>query len=465
MGSQVAVLLLMFFAQRIILTALSPAENGTLFLERRLTELFVGLLADFGMNGVVLRRAAQHPDRRIEIVSSAAWLRIGLWALMTLCVGTYVIVTHGPLSDVLMWSAFLLIASRTTLLRYTLEIQHRAASKFIMPSIVALADAVLFFVLIWLFRDQCSASTVITIFLVSALPGFLVIASVNGAKALDPAQASKREMMAIIAESLPMLAYIMIWGFQDKIDAAILEYYASRADVGVLGAAYTSLGPVISLLPQTLALVALPEISRLMSADSSKAVGLASGLLRITLLCSVLLTVIAVALIPEFIQYVTGGRYSNSVEIFTLFVWTAPSIGVLVLIQESLVAMGRQRDTLWIACTMLVGTVLGGVLLVPALQTLGSVAAKVAASAAGAIVALLVLRRASENMLEGGLILRSVAFTVGVVLASYGMRALSVASSTYLLGMVVAGSGMAIVLRIVQVHELRSIWYQLRSNR
>jgi O-antigen/teichoic acid export membrane protein len=306
---------------------------------------------------------------------------------------------------------------------------------------------------------------VITIFLVSALPGFLVIASVNGAKALDPAQASKREMMAIIAESLPMLAYIMIWGFQDKIDAAILEYYASRADVGVLGAAYTSLGPVISLLPQTLALVALPEISRLMSADSSKAVGLASGLLRITLLCSVLLTVIAVALIPEFIQYVTGGRYSNSVEIFTLFVWTAPSIGVLVLIQESLVAMGRQRDTLWIACTMLVGTVLGGVLLVPALQTLGSVAAKVAASAAGAIVALLVLRRASENMLEGGLILRSVAFTVGVVLASYGMRALSVASSTYLLGMVVAGSGMAIVLRIVQVHELRSIWYQLRSNR
>jgi O-antigen/teichoic acid export membrane protein len=262
-----------------------------------------------------------------------------------------------------------------------------------------------------------------------------------------------------------MLAYILIWGFQDKIDAAILEHYASRADVGVLGAAYTSLGPVISLLPQTLALVALPEISRLMSTDPSKAVGLASGLLRFTLLCTILLTVIAIALIPEFIQYVTGGRYSNSIEVFTLFVWTAPCIGVLVLIQESLVAMGRQRDTLWIACTMLVGTVLGGVLLVPGYHALGSVAAKVAASVAGAIAALIVLRRASENMLEGGLILRSVVFTVGIVLVSYGMRVLSVPSAAYLVVMAAAVAGMAIVLRIVQVHELRSLWYQLRGSR
>jgi O-antigen/teichoic acid export membrane protein len=465
MGSQAAALLLVFFAQRIILTALSPAENGTLFLERRLTELFVGLLADFGMNGVVLRRAAQHPDKRIEIVSSAAWLRIGLWALTTLGVGAYVVVSNGPLSDVLMWSAFLLIASRTTLLRYTLEIQHRAASKFIMPSLVAFADAVLFFGLIWLFRDQCSPSAVIAIFLVSAVPGFLAIALVNGAAALHPGRASLREIKTIITESLPMLAYILIWGFQDKIDAAILEHYASRADVGVLGAAYTSLGPVISLLPQTLALVALPEISRLMSTDPSKAVGLASGLLRFTLLCTILLTVIAIALIPEFIQYVTGGRYSNSIEVFTLFVWTAPCIGVLVLIQESLVAMGRQRDTLWIACTMLVGTVLGGVLLVPGYHAMGSVVAKVAASVAGAIAALIVLRRASENMLEGGLILRSVVFTVGTVLVSYGMRVLSVPSAAYLVVMAAAVAGMAIVLRIVQVHELRSLWYQLRGSR
>ncbi|MFN5877214.1 MAG: hypothetical protein ACK45E_13200, partial [Ignavibacteria bacterium] len=79
MGSHVAVLGFVFFAQRIILTQLTPEQNGTLFLERRLTELFVGLIADFGMNGLVLRRASQDRERLVEIVSSALWFRLILW--------------------------------------------------------------------------------------------------------------------------------------------------------------------------------------------------------------------------------------------------------------------------------------------------------------------------------------------------------------------------------------------------
>lgn len=78
MGAQAAVLLLVFFAQRIILTALTPEENGTLFLERRLTEMFVGLLADFGMNGVLLRRPRKSPS-----ADSRLWPRLYGFALVS----------------------------------------------------------------------------------------------------------------------------------------------------------------------------------------------------------------------------------------------------------------------------------------------------------------------------------------------------------------------------------------------
>lgn len=464
MGSQGAVLLLVFFAQRYVLSALTPAENGTLFLERRLTELFVGLIADFGMNGVVLRRAAQQPERRLEIIASAAWLRLGLWGMMTSAVVTYVWATHGPVLDVLMWSTFLLIASRTTLLRYTLESQHRAASKFVVPSLVALLDAVLFFVLVWFYRDQCSPTSVITMFFISSIPGFLAVVFLSRGEALLPRHARMHEIRTLVRESTPMLAFIILWGFQDKVDAAILEVFATRSDVGVLGAAYTSLGPVISLLPQTLALVALPEISRLIQSDRQRAIGLTSGLVRLTLLASSAIAVIAIIMIPTFIDYVTGGRYSNSVDVFSLFVWTAPCIGVLVLIQESLVAMGRQRDTLVIAVAMLVGTLAGGFILVPQFQTLGSVMAKVVASVVGALVALAVLSRASHGLLERGLILRSVAFGVGIAGLSYVIRSSQLSMQIYAVIMAATFVGLAMALRIITIQELRSLWRMVRRN-
>lgn len=458
MGAQAAVLLLVFFAQRIILTALTPEENGTLFLERRLTEMFVGLLADFGMNGVLLRRAAQEPERRLEIVASAVWLRIGLWAVTTFAVGAYVVATAGPVIDVAMWSLFLLIASRTTLLRYALEVQHRAASKFILPSIVSVVDALLFFCLIWLYRDQCSPTTVITLFLISAVPGFLVVAGINRGQALRPSMARLREMRSLAFESLPMVAFILLWGFQDKIDAAILEMFASRSDVGVLGAAYTSLGPIISLMPQTLALVALPEISRLMSTDSKQAISLASSLLRFTLLASSILTVVSIALIPAFIQYVSGGRYNQSTQIFELFVWTAPGIGLLVFTQETLVAMGRQRDTLWIAIAMLIGTVVGGFTLVPIMQVQGSVIAKLFASISGAAVALLVLHRATQKTLERGLMLRGFVFIAALVAVSCLLKMLNASALAYLVGVITVVAISATMLRIITNHEISLLW-------
>jgi len=459
MGSQAAVLLLVFFAQRIILTELTAAENGTLFLERRLTEMFVGIVADFGMNGILLRRAAQEPSRSLEIVASAVWLRLILWGAATLAVCGFVIASDGPVLDVLMWSTFLLIASRSTLLRYALEVQHRGSSRFVLPSVVAVVDALLFYGLIWFFRDQCSPSTVITMFLLSSAPGFLIVAMINRGSALRPSSARLAEMRTLFVESLPMLAFIVLWGFQDKIDAAILEMFATRADVGVLGAAYTSLGPIISLLPQTLALVALPEISRLMSTSTSQAIALASCLMRFTVLMSTALTVVSIVLIPAFVQYVSGGRYAGFDHHFELFVWTAPGIGMLVFIQETLVAMGKQRETLWIAITMLICTVGAGFALVPMHQVLGSITAKVIASGLGAIIAVLILQRVTHHTLERGILVRCLAFVLSMVAINEILRTLSMYPAIQILALLCAVVASAVAFKIIHGGE----WLLIRQ--
>lgn len=422
MGAHVAALGFVFFAQRIILTALSPEQNGTLFIERRLTELFVGLIADFGMNGVVLRRASQEPHRIVEIVSSALWFRLTLWTSALAVVVGYVYVTNGPVLDVVLWSMFMLIATRTTLIRYTLEIQHRATSRFIIPSVVAVLDAALFFAVIWFFRDSCTPTNVILMFLVSAIPGFAIVATIGRGKALLPSKASLQEMKTIAMQSLPLVAYVLLWGLQDKVDAAILEMFASRSDVGVLGAAYTSLGPLIAFLPQTLAIVMLPEIARLMAQEPSRAYTVTHALLRVMLVATTAIAATSIMLIPMYMEFVSGGQYRGYEHVFELFVWTTPSLGILAFAQEALVAMGRQRETVIIALVMVVFTFVGGLSLVPAFTTTGSVTSKVIASVAGAVTSLLILRRQMSSSLHAGFFLRAFAFLGATVALVHGTQ-------------------------------------------
>ena len=459
MGSQIASLVLVFFAQRIILTTLTQEDNGTLFLQRRMTELFVGLIADFGMNGILLRRATQHPERRIEIIASALWLRIALWTASTLVVVGYVVASGGPVTDVLTWAFFLLIASRTTLLRYTLEVQERAASRFTLPSLVAVLDAVLFFVAIYAFRHHCTPSSVILIFFLTAIPGFILVSTIGRGQALRPSLARMQEMRTLLAESLPMLIFIVIWGFQDKIDAAIVEMFVDRAGVGVLGAAYTTLGPVVSLLPQTLALVALPEISRLMISNKEQAVSLTQALLRTTLLITTLIAGVTAVLLPLYMHFVSGSRYLDSELIFVLFAWTAPGLGILVFIQEILVAMGRQKDAIWIAVGMLICTVAGGFLVVPGFQVVGSVVVKLTATYVGATIALVILFRVTKGASGAGMWIRGL-LVVALMAGAYVLtRAESMSLLTSVLVMVFVSVVGAMGLGMGKAYN----WQQIRN--
>lgn len=463
MGSHVAVLGFVFFAQRIILTQLTPEQNGTLFLERRLTELFVGLIADFGMNGLVLRRASQDRERLVEIVSSALWFRLILWALTTVAALGYVLSIGGPVIDVAMWSLFMLIASRTTLIRYTLEIQHRAHSRFMLPSLVAILDGALFFLGIWWFRESCTPTNVIAIFLISAIPGFVIIAAIGGGRALLPSHARMHEMRAIALQSLPLILYVVLWGFQDKIDAAILEMFAARADVGVLGAAYTSLGPLVAFLPQTLAMVVLPEIARQMKLEQNKAFEIISGLLRLTLVITTAMAVVAILVLPMYMEFVSGGRYTGFAYVFEAFLWTAPCVGIMACSQEVLVAMGLQKQTVRIAVVMVICTFLGGLALVPVYHVGGSIISKVVASLAGALAAAILVVRAMGHNVSLSFVVRVIIFVVSSVLAVKAAQWMIAQGYIYAsLAAVLLGLGviaLATALRFINYHE----WVLVRN--
>lgn len=408
-GSQILSLLLVFVAQRLVLSTLDPESNGTLFLERRLTEVIVGLLADFGMNGIVVRRVAQQPARAAEILSSAFYVRMAFWTLCTLAVAAAGWASALHMTDVILWCVYMLIASRTALLRYTLETRLRAASDFRLPSLLAVLDAAIFAALITLWRSALTPTVVIQAFVLSAIPGFLILLFIDKGRSTAWSRASRAEMASIVREALPVVSATLLIAVHDKIDAFIVESFAGRAHVGILGAAYTTLGPLLAVIPMAVSYAAMPDVARLLPTDEARGLDVAMGVMKHQLVISLLVTSVATVVMPVFVDVVTKGRYLDSVNQFIWFVWSAPFVAILVYAQELSVAVKRQSNLVRIATALVVSTVGFGLLLIPSMQSLGAVIAKIITSVAGAAVSLWLLHATLGKRL-------SVAFALRIVL-------------------------------------------------
>jgi O-antigen/teichoic acid export membrane protein len=429
-GSQILTLLLVFIAQRIILSTLDPTSNGTLFLERRLTEVIVGIMADFGMNGIVVRRVAQEPERAQQILASAFYVRLALWSVCTLIVGLAGLFSQLALADVILWAIYMLIASRTALLRYTLETRLRAASDFRMPSLLAVADALLFVALIAFWRDVLSPSVVIQAFVLSAIPGFAVLIAIDRGRSTSWSNASGMEMRAIVSEALPVVAATILLAVHDKIDAFLVESFSGRAHVGVLGAAYTTLGPLLAVIPMAVSYAAMPDVARLLKSDESKGLDVAVGVMRHLLLISLIVTAAATIIMPVFVNIVTKGRYLQSLDLFIWFVWSAPFVALLVYAQELSVALGRQRNLLRIAAALVVSTIGFGAILIPGMSALGAVVAKIITSVVGAGVSLYLLQRTLSGRTGAWFVLQCLFVTLLAAGAAWGLADTSAGAST-----------------------------------
>lgn len=430
-GSQILTLLLVFVAQRIILSTLDPASNGTLFLERRLTEVIVGILADFGMNGIVVRRVAQHPERAPQILASAFYVRLALWTLCTLLVGVAGLFSQLALADVMLWAVYMLIASRTALLRYTLETRLRAASDFRLPSLFAVVDALLFVALIALWKDSLTPSVVIRAFVLSAIPGFAVLLAIDRRRSTSWSKASATEMRAIIGEALPVVAATILIAVHDKIDAFLVESFSGRANVGALGATYTTLGPLLAVIPMAVSYAAMPDVARLLKSDESRGLDVAVSVMKHLLVISLIVTSAATVVMPLFVDVVTKGRYMASLDLFIWFVWCAPFVALLVYAQELSIALGRQGNLLGIAVALVVCTIGFGAALIPALSALGAVVAKICTSVVGAGVSLVLLRRTLAWRAGAGLAVQCALLTLLAASASLALADASSTASTF----------------------------------
>ena len=414
--AQGTMLVLTFLAQRIILSTLTKEANGFLFAERRFVDLFVIMAVDFGMNGIIVRRAVQEPDRAGAILSSAVAARLGLWVVASALVLGSSIIAGYDLIDVLIWSCYLLITARTGLLRYAFEIPGRSQMRFGLPTFTMILDSVLFLSGIWLQRDALTPSTVIATYAAASLPGFVIIMAADRGRFIRPAWVEWAEIKKILIESVPVFIAFGLMNVHDKIDAVLLDWFSTQREVGIYGAAYVSLAPLTGTVPLATVMVLVPVIARFAKTDWEACRAFSFTGLRFLVSTAIVLCSVLSVLTPLLIELISKGRYADNQLQYLLFMWMPVPLFMLVYIQEMMIALGHQRLNVRITGTLAAVTLVAGVILIPELASIGAAATKLIAIIASTVFALVLF----GSILKQGIDLQFVVSLVGATAVAVG---------------------------------------------
>jgi len=445
-----------FLAQRMILSTLTKEANGELFAVRRIADLIVIMLVDAGLNGIAMRRIIQDPSSTQRVLSTTVMFRLVMWIVGTivcLLTGWFM---HASLPDLVLWCVFLLISVRSGLIRFTFELPYRAHVRFGIVNVLAIVDAAMFLGLIYYYRTSLSPGTIIIASVLSAIPGFFLLAMYDRGRTIRPTWASISLLRTMLFEAIPIIITSVLVSFHDKIDAMMLDWFSTPLEVGIFGAAYNALSPLTAAIPSTMAMAIVPAVARLAREDMDACRRYATTGLRFLIVIAIGVCTVLSTMTGFVIDLVSKNRYAdNGIHFFT-FLWMPVAIFMLVYVQELNIALGQQRKNFLIA-SMLAGiTIVGGVILIPMHQAYGAIVAKFLAVGCSAAVSYVIVHQVLELSVDLWFVLRAaVAIAICCTAAAVFPSMMGQGWAAVLNALIFAGT--MIALRIVHRGDVQLI--------
>lgn len=460
MLAQVAGFGLVFLSQRIILSTLTKEENGELFVYRRIADIIMIILCDAGLNSVAMRMMARRPEQADEVIASVAVFRIVMGCIGTIIAISVALVSGYAAVGVALWAVYVMISTRTGLLRYTLETPLRMNVRFGFVSLLGLLDAVLFLVAIWLVRDRLDTQTIIVAFLLSALPSFLILLWMDRGRHFRPSLASRRMIVELLREATPVMVSVLLLNVHDKVDAFLLQWFSTPTEVGVFSAAYQSLAPLVSTLPIAAVMAIVPVVAKLAQDDMDRSRLYALTGLRLLGAIGIGVAMFASMLTPTIIDIVSKGRYADNELQFFVFLWMTFPIFLLFYVQELNIALGEQRQNIRITIVLAAGTILAGLVLIPWYDAMGAIIAKFIAVGIGAMLAVVLFYRILGKSLTLSTVAGAVGTAIVCALASWVLPQVMPRPLAVICGVIVWGGMSATVglLRPSDVTQVRTVF-------
>lgn len=425
MGSQVIGMVLQLLIFSTIQHQLSQADNGTFFWIQQISGLAFLIVAEMGMNSVVIRMYVEHQDniqQQNRIMTTFFGLRLGLWLITTLGVCGFALLTEPDIiRHIVLYAVYLGIAARGTLFRMVLEIRRRAVNDQMLPALAGISDIVLMSLAVLALREHLTLWAVMTLFVLTSLPGFIVMLFGDKLWHRSWREFDKPLAVLLLRETAPILVSIVMMQVQDKCDTIALDAYFGREALGAFGAIMRVVVPCISLLMVISGVIA-PVITRLQTADVAQCKQFVLKGVQWTVLASVLCAVMLGVFAQEILIVTAGRAYQPFASALVAAAWTLLPGMVVAYLLAILTALGLQRQALPMMIVLALGALVGNSILTATFGIMGSIAARIAATVFASAVGLWALQR----FLGGGALMVFLRRTVVFVLLVLGVQMLAI---------------------------------------
>jgi O-antigen/teichoic acid export membrane protein len=369
-GAQLVNSLVTYFSILIIINALGEFRFGMLSYTMVISAMTM-MIADFGMNPIILRTIARKLNSTKQIILEATVLRFLLLVPTFVLTNIVALVQHESGEFFLLVNIMLLntlFSAKMPIIRGTLESFFRAESRMSIPTILALADSLILLGLALLCKSLFTSSlSAMIAYTLPNLVGFIALVCWSFLRLRSPSYGSWRmhlaSMKELMLESAPMALFLFLNAVHTQFDSVYIDAFFTKTEVGIYGAAFRLTLPLLSI-PTMVGWAFVPFIARLSitAGHESKQ--------RIVLLYSIglkslALLACAIAVLGYFdsstlVQLAFRGAYGGAVAPLMILLGSYPFVALNLFQVEMNTSLGYQkRNTVLAFIMMMCSLVLG----------------------------------------------------------------------------------------------------------
>jgi O-antigen/teichoic acid export membrane protein len=279
---------------------------------------FFALLADFGMQAILIREFSRNQWRAEEILGNAVLIKVvlSITASALIILAAWVIGSSALFFRIIAILAInVLVSSKLLTLRSVFDAPFNASLRMEVPILSQLLDGLLLVGITYgLIQAGVKLEVLVIGYTLSNLPGlFLIIFAAVRRFSLRFA-ANHELMLFLLRESLPLLLYSVLMTLFNGVDVLLLKTFQGESGVGLYSAALRLTSPLI-FIPQVVVASLLPLLSRYHEQTAEKLTKAFHLGMKVTLLVALTLAIAATAWGTEVIRLL----YSVSTALLMMF--------------------------------------------------------------------------------------------------------------------------------------------------
>lgn len=347
---------------------------------------FFELVADAGLDSILVREAARRPPDVPRRLGDALVLRAALAAAVVPVAAALFAPITGQTAQgvlVLLGGAALIGSNRRASLRSLLETPYRTALRMGVPTLLGVLAEALHLALILAWLPAGGVSRAVAAQAVASFPFFLVLAGVTirrGALAVIPDAARLRSLLGTATPLLAMLAVNVVLA---RIDVVMLEVLRGTRDVGVYSAP-VRIVEIANLLPILLMTSVYPLFAASHPGDPVRVDKLLRGSLRVLGTVLVPLAAAEIVFAGPIVTRLFGVPFAASAPVLVVLAFSEIFVFADIVLTARFLATGAERSNLALVAMAAAANVAGNLWLIPhdgargaAVATLGAYALRV----------------------------------------------------------------------------------------